>query len=130
MNSKTWIAQALAVAALSLCEAFPAHAQIQYADPAVETLLSNGDPSSKLDFVIVANGYTASEMTLYASHCRSVLELMFLTEPFASAKGAFNIYKVNTIGTLSDPEERTAASRAPAKDFIGRIARTRPKVGL
>ncbi|MCD4736397.1 MAG: M64 family metallopeptidase, partial [Bacteroidales bacterium] len=50
-----------------------------------------GDPSKKVDIVILPEGYTSGEMGKFISDCNLFKEKLFSFEPFAEMKERFNI---------------------------------------
>lgn len=59
-------------------------------------IVDNGKPESKVDLVILAEGYTSSEMDKFISDAKRVTQYLFDEEPFKSEKGKFNIKAVLT----------------------------------
>ena len=54
----------------------------------------NGDSNRKVDIVIVPDGYTASQMSLFKKDCAKFRDEFFSYEPYASHKDDFNIHAV------------------------------------
>jgi len=50
-----------------------------------------GDPQSKVDFVFLAEGYTAAEQAKFKSDLDRMTAFLFSVEPYRSLKGRFNI---------------------------------------
>lgn len=61
-----------------------------------EIIVENGDPSNKVDLVILAEGYTTSEMEKFIADARRVTNYLFEEEPFKSEKENFNVKAVLT----------------------------------
>lgn len=59
-------------------------------------ILKNGDPGKKVDLVILAEGYTATEMNKFVEDAKRVTGYLFEEEPFASEKESFNVKAVLT----------------------------------
>jgi hypothetical protein len=55
-------------------------------------LQKNGAPADKVDFLIVGDGYTASERAKFEKDARRLMEILFATEPFKSRRGDFNVW--------------------------------------
>lgn len=51
----------------------------------------NGDPSQKVDIVILPDGYTSKELKKFKKDCRLFAEILFSFEPFRSNQSKFNI---------------------------------------
>jgi hypothetical protein len=52
----------------------------------------NGDPASKVDFLILGDGYTASEQSKFEKDARRLMELLFQTSPFKERRQDFNVW--------------------------------------
>ena len=51
-----------------------------------------GDPSTKVDFVILGDGYTASEKKKFEGDARRMTEVLFSTSPFKEHRRDFNVW--------------------------------------
>ncbi|MBN1339438.1 MAG: peptidase M64 [Bacteroidales bacterium] len=58
--------------------------------PSFDVHLS-GEPSRKVDVVILPDGYTEAEMGLFISDCKRFADILFSFEPYQSYKDHFNI---------------------------------------
>ena len=54
-------------------------------------LLNSGDPSVKVDIVIIPDGYTADEMETFRNDCDEFAGYLFNSSPFKENKNKFNI---------------------------------------
>ncbi len=65
-------------------------------DATVEILkpVNNGDPHTKVDIAILAEGYTKSEREKFEKDLNKFVEYFFEQEPYKSQKSYFNIYGV------------------------------------
>jgi hypothetical protein len=54
-------------------------------------VLVNGDPSVKVDIVIIPDGYTRDEMELFKKDCEKFAGYLFNSSPFRENKDKFNI---------------------------------------
>lgn len=87
-------------------------------------VMNHGDPATKVDIVVLGEGYTAREMGKFRQDAQRFSEALFKTAPFASRKKAFNIRGVETPSPMSgvhhphqDSHARSALSvRAGAFD--------------
>ena len=59
---------------------------------AVLALLDNGDPATKVDLLILGDGYTAAERGKFEKDARRLVDILFAVEPFKSRKGDFNVW--------------------------------------
>lgn len=55
------------------------------------SLMDNGDPSTKVDILIVGDGYTRAEIDKFKSDAKHFNEAMFRTSPFKERKKDFNV---------------------------------------
>ena len=51
-----------------------------------------GDPATKVDFVILGDGYTAREQKKFAADARRLTEVLFATSPFKEHRRDFNVW--------------------------------------
>jgi len=61
--------------------------------PVIE-LLKNGDPATKVDLLILGDGYTAAEQPKFRKDAERLVETLFATEPFKSRKADFNVWGI------------------------------------
>ena len=52
----------------------------------------NGDPASKVDFLIIGDGYTAAEAAKFEKDARRMAEVLFSTSPFKERRRDFNVW--------------------------------------
>lgn len=52
----------------------------------------NGDPSVKVDFLILGDGYTAAERGKFERDTRRLLDILFATSPFKERRKDFNVW--------------------------------------
>jgi hypothetical protein len=57
-------------------------------------LEKNGDPQTKVDFLILGDGYTAQELKKFETDARRLLDRLFATEPFKSRRKDFNLWAI------------------------------------
>ncbi len=55
-------------------------------------LLKNGEPASKVDLLILGDGYTAAERAKFEKDARRLVDILFSFEPFKSRKADFNVW--------------------------------------
>ena len=60
----------------------------------VQDVLVNGTPESKVDVVILPEGYTAAEMSQFQQDCQNLVNVFSQHEPFASHLNDFNFRAV------------------------------------
>ncbi len=54
--------------------------------------LKSGDPADKVDFLMLCDGYTASERNKFEGDARRLLNILFSTSPFKEHKSDFNVW--------------------------------------
>jgi len=64
-----------------------------------------GDPATKVDFVILGDGYTARELKKFEGDARRLTEVLFATSPFKEHRSDFNVW------ALCPPAAETGISR-------------------
>ena len=71
-------------------------------------LVLNGDPSNRIDLVILGDGYTADELEKFATDAARLRKDIFDEEPFREYKRYFNVWRVDvaSIESGSDHPER------------------------
>lgn len=62
-----------------------------YADEVV-AIEVNGDPATKVDVLLLGDGYTADEQDAFVAKARELTELLFATSPFRERREDFNIW--------------------------------------
>lgn len=62
----------------------------------LETVEQTGPSDNRIDLVIMAEGYTTAEAALFRQHVDALVSGLFLYEPWASYRGAFNLYRIVT----------------------------------
>jgi len=57
----------------------------------VITLWESGPPSTKVDLLLLGDGYTAAEMPKFAADAKRLADTMFAVEPYKSRRSDFNV---------------------------------------
>ncbi|HUM00822.1 MAG TPA: M64 family metallopeptidase, partial [Thermoanaerobaculia bacterium] len=65
----------------------------------------SGDPSDKVDFLILGDGYTAAERGKFEKDAKRLTELLFAVSPFKERRADFNVWG------LCPPSEESGISR-------------------
>ena len=71
----------------------------------LSTIERHGDPADKVDFLILGDGYTASERAKFEKDARRLAEILFATSPFKEHRSDFNVW------ALCPPTEESGISR-------------------
>jgi hypothetical protein len=61
----------------------------------VWTLFENGPPTTKVDLVILGDGYTEAELPKFHADAKRLVDQLFATEPFKSRKSDFNVRAID-----------------------------------
>ncbi len=72
--------------------------------PIIE-IQKNGDSASKVDFLIIGDGYTAAEAAKFEKDARRMTEVLFNTSPFKERRKDFNVW------ALCPPAAESGVSR-------------------
>jgi len=62
---------------------------------------SSGDPSSKVDLLLLGDGYTAEEHDAFIAKATKLTEILFSTSPFRERKNDFNVWAIAPPAALS-----------------------------
>jgi hypothetical protein len=62
-----------------------------YADRVV-AIVSNGDPATKVDLLLLGDGYTAAEHDAFIAKAREMTDVLFATSPFKERRDDFNVW--------------------------------------
>ena len=60
------------------------------------TIIDSGDPSVKVDLVVLGDGYAVDEIEIFREDAETLVGQLFEHEPFASRKSDFNVRAVST----------------------------------
>jgi len=77
----------------------------QVAPAPVLTIQKMGDPETKVDFLILGDGYTAAEANKFEADARRLTEVLFATSPFKENRKKFNVW------ALAPPAAESGISR-------------------
>jgi hypothetical protein len=72
----------------------------------VSAVFQNGPPSSKVDLLVVGDGYTAAEAGKYRADVERLVNTLFETEPFRSHRRDFNVWSIevpSSAAGVTDP---------------------------
>lgn len=62
-----------------------------YADDVV-AILESGDPATKVDLLLLGDGYTAAERDQFIATAKAMTDILFATSPFRERKDDFNVW--------------------------------------
>jgi len=80
-----------------------------YADQVVPIVI-NGDPTHKVDLLILGDGYTAAEHETFIAKAAQLTEVLFSTSPFKERRSDFNVWAIapaTAISGVSRPSTHT-----------------------
>jgi len=75
----------------------------------VVAIENNGDPATKVDLLLLGDGYTVDEQDAFLAKARELTEELFATSPFMERRSDFNVW------ALAPPSEQSGVSR-PSTD--------------
>lgn len=58
------------------------------------TIQENGEPDTKVDFLILGDGYTAAEAKKFEADARRLTEVLFSTSPYKEHRKNFNVWAI------------------------------------
>ena len=80
--------------------------------PNVWVVHESGDPATKVDLALIAEGYTAGEMKKFRADAKRLTDALFRVEPFKSRKGDFNVWAIESVSGVSGVHQpRSGESR-------------------
>lgn len=89
---------------------------------AANLILGDGKKQNRVDFVIVGDGYTSTEIRDYQDHAANIAERMFDEEPLRTYKNYFNIYRVDVVsnqsGVTNDPKNGVKKKTALGMNYF------------
>lgn len=68
-------------------------------------LQKSGDPATKVDFLVLGDGYTAADSAKFEKDARRLMDILFSTSPFKEHRADFNVWG------LCPPAEQSGISR-------------------
>jgi hypothetical protein len=71
----------------------------------VLTIERHGDPATKVDLLLIGDGYTAAERPKFEKDARRLVDILFATSPFKERRADFNVWG------LSPPARESGISR-------------------
>ncbi|MFJ6378390.1 M64 family metallopeptidase [Kitasatospora sp. NPDC092039] len=90
-------------------------------DGEVTALVRNGEPATKLDVVVVGDGYTAQEQEKFRTDATQKWQELTSVEPYAAYRGLFNVWAVSAVspesGVTGDPDQATVRHTALGSYF-------------
>jgi hypothetical protein len=76
----------------------PAHMLVNSAKPAfngeVFAVMENGSPATKVDLLIMGDGYSRKEAAKFKADAKQLNDALFASEPFKSRKNDFNVWAI------------------------------------
>lgn len=76
-----------------------------YKNVKVEKILYHGDPSKKVDLLIIGDGYAKNEAEKLRRDARRFTDIFFRHSPFKEKKDQFNVWMVEAISEDSGPDD-------------------------
>lgn len=73
-------------------------------------IVDHGDPARRFNIVLVAEGYTAAQLTQFATHAQQFVTRLSTSTPFDQVWCAFNVYRVDVSSTDSGADDPAACA--------------------
>ncbi|WP_354637929.1 M64 family metallopeptidase [Kitasatospora camelliae] len=90
-------------------------------DGTVTPVVRNGDSASKLDVVVIGDGYTADQQDAFLADAATKWQEITAVEPYAGYRALFNVWAVQAVsaesGVSGDPDPATVRSTALGSYF-------------
>ncbi|MGW6912974.1 M64 family metallopeptidase [Kitasatospora sp. NPDC054939] len=90
-------------------------------DGTVSPLLRNGSTASKLDVVVIGDGYTAAEQEKFLADAGTKWQEITAVEPYTTYRSLFNVWAVQAVsaesGVSGDPDRTTVRETALGSHF-------------
>ncbi|MEV7777080.1 M64 family metallopeptidase [Kitasatospora sp. NPDC088351] len=90
-------------------------------DGTVTSIVNNGSTDTKLDVVVIGDGYTAAEQGKFRTDAAAKWKDISAVEPYASYRKLFNVWAVNAVsaqsGVSGDPKQSTVRKTALGSNF-------------
>ncbi|MFI2612966.1 M64 family metallopeptidase [Kitasatospora sp. NPDC018619] len=90
-------------------------------DGEVTPLVRNGEPATKLDVVVIGDGYTAQEQEKFRADAARKWREVTSVEPYATYRALFNVWAVSAVspesGVTGDPDQATVRHTALGSYF-------------
>lgn len=77
----------------------------------VVAIENNGDPATKVDLLLLGDGYTADERDDFLQKARELTEELFATSPFMERRSDFNVW------ALAPPSDQSGVSRPSTRVY-------------
>ncbi|MER7757913.1 M64 family metallopeptidase [Kitasatospora sp. NPDC097643] len=90
-------------------------------DGDVTALVRGGDPATKLDVVVIGDGYAAQEQDKFRADATEKWREITAVEPYKTYRGLFNVWAVSAVsqdsGVTGDPDQATVRHTALGSYF-------------
>ena len=77
----------------------------------VVAIENNGDPATKVDLLLLGDGYTVDEQDAFLEKARELTEELFATSPFMERRSDFNVW------ALAPPSDQSGVSRPSTNTY-------------
>jgi hypothetical protein len=81
-------------------------------------LVDHGDPSTKFNVVILGDGFTSANLSVFDTHATLVKKALTTTKPFKSLKSRINVYKVSVVSSESGITDCPTCGSTPKNTFF------------
>ena len=83
--------------------------ELKYSHFEVKNIINSGEPSKKVDLLILAEGFTRDELPKFRKNAKEKVDFLLSMEPFKSNRYKFNVCTIEVISEesgISDPGEK------------------------
>ncbi len=86
-------------------ESETSHSHSATAGTQAEVVYYTGDPANRLDILVMGDGYTESEMGVFASHVDTLVDGLLASEPFNRFASFINIHKLEVASSQTGTDQ-------------------------
>ena len=72
----------------------------------VDTLRYNGDPSKYINFVLMGDGFTATEQTKFLTEANKITDSLFTIVPWSNYRNYFNVFAIKVLSSSQNFNHR------------------------
>ena len=90
----------------------------------VRCVFRNGEPSRKVDLVLVGDGYANDDLPAFRDHVLRLTEALFAVEPYRSRRRDFNVWAVEVASPRTGIDDRLRPKRPRRNNVFGSKAGT------
>jgi hypothetical protein len=100
------------VFSFTLCQASQFNLSAQTFE--LDTILYHGDPSKFINFVVLGDGFQASEFSLYSTNVQALTTFLFNQSPYQEYENYFNVFSIKVPSIESGSDHPHSAPDCPS----------------